>query len=72
MNRLFYSLIFISIHVSFFFHKSVSESYKNQKRIDQACKQLNNQSTILLKQSQAWITLIGQFTDALKVCDFVD
>ncbi len=55
-----------------FFYKSVSESYKNQKRIDQACKQLNNQSTILIKQSQAWITLIGQFTDALKVCGFVD
>jgi hypothetical protein len=48
--------------------KSVSECYKNQKRIDQACKQLTSQSNLLAKQSQAWITLIGQFTDALKVC----
>jgi hypothetical protein len=51
-----------------YFLKSVSECYKNQKRIDQACKQLTSQSNLLMKQSQAWITLIGQFTDALKVC----
>ncbi|CAF1170341.1 unnamed protein product [Adineta steineri] len=44
----------------------VSECYKNQKRIDQACKQLTAQSSLLIKQSQAWSTLIGQFTDALK------
>ena len=50
------------------FSPSVSESYKNQKRIDQACKQLTSQSNLLVKQSEAWITLIGQFTDALKVC----
>ena len=46
---------------------SVSECYKNQKRIDQACKQLTTQTNLLIKQSDAWITLIGQFTDALKV-----
>jgi hypothetical protein len=46
---------------------SVAECYKNEKRIDQACKQLTSQSTVLIKQSQAWITLIGQFTMALKV-----
>jgi hypothetical protein len=45
----------------------VSECYKNEKRIDQACKQLTAQSNLLLKQSQAWINLIGQFTAALKV-----
>jgi len=44
----------------------VSECYKNEKRIDQACKQLTAQSNILIKQSQAWISLIGQFTAALK------
>ncbi|CAF2661832.1 unnamed protein product [Rotaria sp. Silwood2] len=47
-------------------NNDVSECYKNQKRIDHACKQLTTQSNLLLKQSQAWITLIGQFTDALK------
>ena len=45
----------------------VSECYKNEKRIDQACKQLTGQSNLLLKQSQGWIQLIGQFTAALKV-----
>ncbi|CAF1407623.1 unnamed protein product [Adineta steineri] len=44
----------------------VSECYKNEKRIDQACKHINTQSNLLLKQSQAWINLIGQFTVALK------
>ncbi|CAF2160290.1 unnamed protein product [Rotaria magnacalcarata] len=50
----------------------VSECYKNQKRIDHACKQLTAQTNLLLKQSQAWITLIGQFTDALKVLGDVE
>ncbi|CAF1033228.1 unnamed protein product [Rotaria magnacalcarata] len=50
----------------------VSECYKNQKRIDHACKQLTTQTNLLLKQSQAWITLIGQFTDALKVLGDVE
>ena len=45
----------------------MSECYKNEKRIDQACKQLTNQSNLLIKQSQGWISLIGQFTAALKV-----
>lgn len=45
----------------------VSECYKNEKRIDQACKQLTVQSNLLLKQSQAWVNLIGQFNLALKV-----
>jgi peptidyl-tRNA hydrolase len=45
----------------------VSECYKNEKRIDQSCKQIIIQSNLLLKQSQAWINLIGQFTVALKV-----
>ncbi|UJR24018.1 hypothetical protein I4U23_026983 [Adineta vaga] len=47
-------------------NNDISECYKNQKRIDQACKQLTTQSNLLTKQSQAWITLVGQFTDALK------
>ncbi|CAF4232757.1 unnamed protein product, partial [Rotaria sordida] len=42
------------------------ECYKNQKRIDHACKQLTTQSNLLLKQSQAWLILIDQFTGALK------
>ncbi|CAF4596288.1 unnamed protein product [Rotaria sp. Silwood1] len=53
-------------HVLDGLNNDVSECYKNQKRIDHACKQLTSQSNLLLKQSQAWITLIGQFTDALK------
>ncbi|CAF1651841.1 unnamed protein product [Adineta ricciae] len=47
-------------------NNDVSECYKNEKRIDQALKQLTTQTNILAKQSQGWITLIGQFTDALK------
>ncbi|CAF3798476.1 unnamed protein product [Rotaria sordida] len=53
-------------HVLDGLNNDVSECYKNQKRIDHACKQLTTQSNQLAKQSQAWITLIGQFTDALK------
>ena len=45
----------------------VSDCYKNEKHIDQACKQLTVQSNLLLKQSQGWIHLIGQFNSALKV-----
>lgn len=44
----------------------MAQCYINEKRIDQACKQLSSQSTLLIKQSQSWITLIGQFTQALK------
>jgi hypothetical protein len=54
--------------LKYIFSKSVAECYKNQKRIDQACKHLTTQTNVLIKQSQGWITLIGQFTDALKVC----
>ena len=45
----------------------VSDCYQNEKRIDQSCKQLTVQSNLLLKQSQGWIHLIGQFNSALKV-----
>ncbi len=59
---------FCQMFISFLFYKiRVSECYKNEKRIDHVCKQLTAQSNLLLKQSQAWIHLIGQFTDALKV-----
>ena len=64
---MFYFQIFVFIKVFHLWIKSVAECYKNEKRIDQACKQLTLQTNILTKQSQAWITLIGQFTDALKV-----
>ncbi|CAF1116490.1 unnamed protein product [Adineta ricciae] len=53
-------------HVLDRLNDEVSECYKNEKRIDQACKQLTVQSNLLSKQSQAWINLIGQFTVALK------
>ena len=61
------SFRFISMNKGVFALFRVSECYKNEKRIDHACKQLTVQSNLLSKQSQAWINLIGQFTVALKV-----
>ncbi len=66
MMSMFY-LLFIFKEIFFFHSIRVSECYKNEKRIDQSCKQLIAQSNLLIKQSQAWIHLIGQFTVALKV-----
>jgi hypothetical protein len=62
-------IIFIENKFKSFSYR-VSECYKNEKRIDQACKHLSVQSNLLLKQSQAWVQLIGQFTAALKVTFF--
>jgi len=68
MDLIMSKILFNNFKIYSFFPQSVSECYKNEKRIDHACKQLTSQSNLLIKQSQAWITLIGQFTDALKVC----
>ncbi|CAF1204468.1 unnamed protein product [Didymodactylos carnosus] len=53
-------------HVIDRLNDDVAECYVNEKKIDTATKQLTNQSTVLVKQSQAWIQLIDQFTTAVK------
>ncbi|UJR24753.1 hypothetical protein I4U23_006127 [Adineta vaga] len=65
-KELLLSIDQLTRHILDRLNNDVSECYKNEKRIDQACKQLTVQSNLLSKQSQAWINLIGQFTAALK------
>jgi len=47
-------------------NKEVSEAFVNQKKIDAKVKQLNQNSTQFVKQSQQWIHLLENFNTALK------
>lgn len=47
-------------------NKEVSEAFVNQKKIDAKVKQLNQNTTQFVKQSQQWIHLLENFNTALK------
>lgn len=47
-------------------NKEVSEAFVNQKKIDAKVKQLNQNTTQFVKQSQQWMHLLENFNTALK------
>ncbi|RNA08898.1 biogenesis of lysosome-related organelles complex 1 subunit 1 [Brachionus plicatilis] len=47
-------------------NKEVSEAFVNQKKIDAKIKQLNQNTSIFIKQSNQWIQLLENFNTALK------
>ncbi|CAF0706868.1 unnamed protein product [Brachionus calyciflorus] len=47
-------------------NKEVTEAFINQKKIDAKIKQLNQNTTQFVKQSNQWISLLENFNTALK------
>lgn len=47
-------------------NREASEAFVNQKKIDAKVKQLNQNTTQFVKQSQQWIQLLENFNTALK------
>jgi hypothetical protein len=45
---------------------NVATAYLNQKRLDAEAKNLNVAANNFAKQTQQWVTLIDQFSSALK------
>lgn len=45
----------------------MAQAYLNQKRLDAEAKQLHTSATNFAKQTQQWMNLIENFSNALKV-----
>jgi len=47
-------------------NKDVSKAFVNQKKIDYRIKQINQNSSQFVKNSQQWMTILDNFNTALK------